>query len=158
MGEFPRYMNLMTDYAFKKVYGSPEHKNNLITLLNAALEGKEKITDIEYLDKEQLPFREDHKRVVFDIYCTTSDGSHVIVEMQRTIQPTFSDRAIAYCTHAILNQIIRGKKYSFSKVYGIYLMDFHLLGHTPKVMRRVTLMDEDSHQPFSDKMNLEPVY
>ncbi|MDE6247163.1 MAG: Rpn family recombination-promoting nuclease/putative transposase [Muribaculaceae bacterium] len=154
MGNTPRYMHLMTDYAFKRIFGSEETKQTLILFLNDILEGKETITDVTFLDKEQLPFKEDNKRVVFDIYCTTTEGSHIIIEMQRTIQPTFSERALVYCSHALLKQIRKGNNYEFAKVYGIFLMDFHILGHSPKMVRKIGLIDEDSKEVFSDKLNM----
>ncbi len=52
----PRYMNLLTDYAFKRVFGSERNKPVLIKFLNAALNGKEDIVDVEFRDKEMLPF------------------------------------------------------------------------------------------------------
>ncbi len=147
-------MNLLTDFAFKKVFGSEENKKVLIKFLNAVLEGKDRIIDVQFRDKEQLPFVEEGKRMVFDIYCTASDGSHIIIEMQRTIQPTFSERAIAYCSHGILNQIRRGKRYRFDRVYGVFVMDFHMVDQKHKLMTRVCLMDVDSNKIFSDKLEM----
>ena len=60
----PRYMNLLTDYAFKYVFGSEKHKQVLIKFLNTILEGKEKIVDVTFRDKEQLPVEEKGKRMV----------------------------------------------------------------------------------------------
>lgn len=77
----PRYMRLMTYYAFKRSFSSEETKQTLILFLNDVLDGKEIITNVNFLDNEQLPFKEEHKRMVFDIYCTTADGSFIIIEM-----------------------------------------------------------------------------
>lgn len=149
-----KYMNLLTDYAFKLVFGSEKNKSVLINFLNAALQGKEEIIDVEFRDKEMLPFIEDGKRMVFDIYCTTTQGTHIIIEMQRTLQPSFANRALAYCTNSLLKQILRGKKYYFEKVYGIFIMNFHLVDKAPQLIRRITLMDEDTKEPFSDRLNM----
>ncbi len=147
-------MNLLTDYAFKRTFGSEKNKTVLINFLNAALEGKEVITDVEFRDKEALPFVEDGKRLVFDVYCTTDNGSHIVVEMQRTLQPSFSNRALAYCAHNIIKQTQRGKRYTFDKVYGIFIMNFHLVDLPPKLIRRVSLMDEKTHEMFSDRLHM----
>lgn len=150
----PRYMNLLTDYAFKYVFGSEKHKKVLIKFLNTILEGKEKIVDVTFRDKEQLPVEEAGKRMVFDIYCTTDTDSHIIVEMQVRVPPTFADRAIAYCSHAVLNQIRKGDKYKYEKVYGIYIMGSHLAYHTPRLVRKISFMDEDTKEIFSDRMHM----
>ncbi len=149
-----RYMNLLTDYAFKRVFGSEQNKGVLINFLNAALNGKEKIIDVEFRDKEVLPFVEDGKRMIFDIYCTTSENSHIIVEIQRTLQPSFSNRALAYCSHSIVKQILKGQRYNFDKVYGIFIMNFHLVDTDPRLIRRISLIDEQSHEIFSDKLHM----
>ena len=52
-------MNLLTDYAFKRTFGSEKNKHVLINFLNAAFNGKEIITDVTFRDKEMLPFVED---------------------------------------------------------------------------------------------------
>ncbi|MDE6559481.1 MAG: Rpn family recombination-promoting nuclease/putative transposase, partial [Muribaculaceae bacterium] len=150
----PRYMHLLTDYAFKRLFGSEKHKPLLIDFLNSALGGKENVVDVEFRDKEMLPFVEDGKRMVFDIYCTTSNGSHIIVEMQRTLQPSFSNRALAYCSHSLVKQILKGERYHFEKVYGIFIMNFHLVDKEPRLVRRISLIDEDTHEIFSDKMHM----
>lgn len=150
----PRYMNLLTDFGFKYVFGSEHNKSTLIKLLNTLLKGKEVIVDVAFRDKEALPFKEDEKRMVFDIYCTTQNGSHIIVEMQRTIQPTFANRALAYCCHCLLKQIKIGGRYTFDKVYGIFIMDFHLIDLPKRLYRNVSLMEEDSKESFTDKLNM----
>ena len=33
-------------------------------------------------------------------------------------------------------------------------MDFHILGHSPKMIRKIGLIDEDSKEVFSDKLNM----
>ena len=83
------FMRLRSDYAFKRVYCSPEHAGILKKFLNALFEGKMVITDVTFRDKEVLPPDPDGKRVVYDAYCTTSTGYHFIVEMQRRQSEAF---------------------------------------------------------------------
>lgn len=147
-------MNLLTDYAFKRTFGTEKNKKILINFLNSALEGKEVIVDVEFRDKEALPFVEDGKRMVFDVYCTTNTGSHIVVEMQRTLQPSFSNRALAYCAHNILKQTLKGKRYHYDKVYGIFIMNFHLIDLPARLIRRVSLLDETTYELFSDKLHM----
>ncbi len=92
--------------------------------------------------------------MIFDIYCTTSNGSHIIVEIQRTLQPSFSNRALAYCSQSIVKQILKGQRYNFEKVYGIFIMNFHLVDAPPRLIRRISLIDEQTHEIFSDKLHM----
>ncbi len=149
-----RYMHLMSDYAFKKIFGSEENKSILIKFLNAVIPNEDKIIDVIFRDKEALPFQEDGKRMVYDIYCLTHDGRHIVVEMQRAFQPTFSDRALLYSSHLLLRQLRSGNAYEVAPVYGIFLMGFNMIDQTPALCRRVSLMDEDRHELFSNKLKL----
>lgn len=123
-----RYMNLLTDYGFKRIFGSEDNKKILINFLNVILKGEENIIDLSFKDKEILPSREDGKRILYDLYCETSDHRHIIVEMQRFIQPFFLNRALFYTSASLVSQGIKGGKwqYSVEPVYGIFLLDFHL--------------------------------
>lgn len=62
-----RYMNLMTDFAFKYVFGSEKNKPVLIKFLNRVLDEEDRIVDVSFRDKEAMPFASEGKRVVFDI-------------------------------------------------------------------------------------------
>ena len=41
-----RYLNLLTDWAFRRVFGRECHKDLLIHFLNATLDGQESIVDL----------------------------------------------------------------------------------------------------------------
>ena len=127
-----RYMNLMTDYAFKAVFGSEKNKKVTIKFLNQILDAEDKIVDIVFVDKEKIPYHEDGKRVVFDVYCITESGRHIIIEMQRRLQPTFEDRCFLYWSYALMNQAYKGKgDYHIDDVYGVFVMNFSLQNHDP---------------------------
>ena len=51
-----KYINLYTDFAFKKIFGTEANKDILISFLNTFLEfeGDKAIEDIEYINPEQL--------------------------------------------------------------------------------------------------------
>lgn len=56
MKENQIFMNLMTDFAFKRIFGTPERKNLLIRFLNILFEKDSIIvTDVIFHDKEILP-------------------------------------------------------------------------------------------------------
>lgn len=49
-----RYINPYTDFGFKKLFGTPLNKELLISFLNSLFEGKEVISDLTYLNGENL--------------------------------------------------------------------------------------------------------
>lgn len=150
------FMNLMTDFAFKHLYGTVEHKHILIRFLNIlfAAEGIH-IRDVVYHDKEVLPDDGDGKRIIYDVYCTNKDGmEHFILEMQQVYHPLFEDRATFYAAKAIASQLKKGNKYRLNPVYSIFLVDFHLRNMVERNLHDVRLMDVKTHELFSDKMRL----
>ncbi|MGM9736104.1 MAG: Rpn family recombination-promoting nuclease/putative transposase [Candidatus Cryptobacteroides sp.] len=97
------YANLTNDYMFKRLFGSEDCKEILIAFLRRVIPGAD-ITDVRFNDKEFLGMTEEDSRVIVDISCITSDGSHFIVEMQKASQAWFRDRAIFYTSYPIMGQ------------------------------------------------------
>jgi predicted transposase/invertase (TIGR01784 family) len=122
-----KYINPLTDYGWKVIFGQEANKPILISLLNSFLEGEIEIVDIVFLDKEQLPDLPDERMFVYDIYCRTSTGEYIIVEIQRASQKHFRNRALVYTASAIVKQALKGEwDYKLDTVYGIFFLDFRL--------------------------------
>lgn len=150
-------MNIMTDFAFKRLFGTPERKNILIRFLNIIFaKDNLKIEDVRYHDKEVLPEDEDGKRIVYDVYCTTpNDKEHIIMEMQQVYHTFFENRTALYATKALSGQLKRGDKYMDIKpVYSIFLVDFHFPHMMRKGIHDVRLMDIHSHEIYTDILRL----
>lgn len=49
------FINLQTDYGFKRMFGSIKNKRVLIRFLNAIFGDDIRVTDVKYHDKELLP-------------------------------------------------------------------------------------------------------
>ena len=91
-GLHERYINFYTDFAFKKLFGTEVNKELLRSFLNALLDGQEVITNLTYLNTEQLGTQEPDRKAVFDIYCENEHGEKFLVEMQKAEQQFFKDR------------------------------------------------------------------
>ncbi len=152
-----KYINPFTDVGFKRIFGQEISKDILISFLNALLENEKKIKDITFLDKEQLPYNIlDHRGVIYDIFCTTENGEHFIVEMQNKEQLRFKERALYYLSRAISRQGESGEKWMFDlkAVYGVFFMNFKFKKENGKLRTDVILADRDTHEPFSDKLRM----
>jgi len=154
-GIIERYVNFYTDFAFKKLFGTEVNKDLLISFLNALLHNREKITDLTYLNAEQLGTQEYDRRAVFDVYCQNDRGEKFIVEMQKGEQQFFKDRSIYYSTFAIREQAPRGVwNYALKGVYTIGIQNFCFTGKSndAEYYHEVKLMDTKSHELFYDKL------
>lgn len=152
-----RFINPFTDWGFKRIFGQEINKDLLIQFLNDLLVGERRITDLRFMDKEQLPEAKDQRGAIYDIFCETDTKERIIVEMQHRRQPFFMDRSIFYASHAIVGQGKKGKNwnYQLAAVYTICFMNFQssdlLLG---KFRTDVGLMDMQALKPVSDKFRL----
>ena len=100
-----RYINPFVDYGFKKLFGTEENKDLLISFLNAIIFDREGvITNVTYKNIEQLGDSRDRRNCYFDVYCETQDGSDFIVEMQNARKTYFKDRSLFYAAKPIRDQ------------------------------------------------------
>ena len=119
------YINPRVDWAFKRIFGTEDTKECLITFLNGVFEGEFVIKDVKHLKTEQTRHQKRERGVIFDVACVTDDGRHIIVEMQKKEQRYFVDRALYYSSKAIVEQAKPGEwDFHLTPVYTVCFMDF----------------------------------
>lgn len=153
-GIIDRYVNFYTDFAFKKLFGTEMNKDLLISFLNALLQGREVVLDVNYLNTEHLGTQEYDRRAVFDVYCKNDKGEVFLVEMQKGEQQFFKDRSIYYSTFAIREQAPRGEwNYELKGVYTIGILTFCFdKEREGNYYHEVKLMDTATKEVFYDKL------
>ena len=119
-----KYINLMVDWSFKRVFGTEVNKDILIEFLKVVFP-QFAITDITYIPTEQLGIMEEDRKAIFDVLCKTEDGKTFLVEMQRGAQEHFFERALYYTSFPIMKQ---GKKAIAKEEEGAGPWDFSLDG------------------------------
>jgi predicted transposase/invertase (TIGR01784 family) len=118
-----RYLDLLTDYGFKKVF---LNHDILIHFLNAFL-AKEGIviTELKYQNTEQLGQNIDDRKAVFDMLCKTSTGEYILIELQKARQKYFNDRKLYYSSFLIQKQAKKGRwNYGLQRVFVIGIQNF----------------------------------
>lgn len=148
-----KFINPFTDYGFKKIFGQEISKDLLIDFLNDLLKGERVITDLTFLNNEQLPKYNEGRGLIYDIYCCTDTGEKIIVEMQNKSQLHFKERALYYLSNAIVQQAEKGNEWRFGikAVYGVFFMNF-LFDSSVKLRTDVILADRDTGELFTDRM------
>ncbi len=121
-----KYLNLFTDYGFKRLFGEEDSKDNLIAFLNTLLPQKHQIQALNFTHNEKLGITQLDRRAVFDLNCTSPSGEHFIVEIQKAKQKFFKDRSVYYASFPIQQQAERGNDWDFEldAVYTIGILDF----------------------------------
>lgn len=151
-----KFINPFSDVGFKRIFGQEMSKPLLLDFLNNLLEGERHITDLHFLDKEQLPVSRDDRSLIYDIYCETDAGENIIVEMQNSSQPNFKHRTIYYALSSIARQGERGPSWSYDikAVYCIAFMNFVQREISSEFRADIALVDTGNRMLFSDKMRL----
>ena len=151
-----KFINPFTDVGFKRIFGQEVSKPVLLAFLNSLLEGERRIVDLKFLDKEQLGLESGDRSLIYDIYCETETGEHIIVEMQNKYQPYFKERSIYYTARSIVEQGERGSqwKYDIKAVYLVAFLNFKISDISEDFRTDVALMDMKERTLFSDKVRL----
>ncbi|MHA4811630.1 Rpn family recombination-promoting nuclease/putative transposase [Flavitalea flava] len=125
--EKSKFIDPLTDFGFKRLFGSEPNKEMLIAFLNALLDGEKHIVDLTYNRNEYHGPSKGYRKSVFDLTCTGQDGDQFMIEVQRGSQKYFKDRAIYYTSTLIHDQGPKGKRdwdFNLTPVYLIGLMEF----------------------------------
>ena len=147
------FINPFTDFGFKRIFGQEISKEILIDFLNLLLNGEQRIVSLSFKNPELQPDIKDKRRVVFDLYCESDNGTEFIVEMQAARQEFFYDRGLYYQSRALAEQGNRGKdwQYDLKPVYGIFFMDF-IMHENSKFRTDVALMDMETGKVFNNRL------
>ena len=157
-----KYISLLTDFGFKRIFGQEVNKDLLIDFLNSLFEGEQVITDLQYLNGENLPDSAIERKAIFDIYCMNERGERFIVEMQNATESFMKDRTIYYSTFPIREQAERGEEwnYKLSPIYVVAIVNFDMRepSFNPQTIKHsISLRDDDTLRQFSNKVNFKYV-
>ena len=123
------FVDPKNDFAFKKIFGNEQHKEVLISFLNAVLEleGTKTIVDVKMINPYQLPDIRELKETVLDVKATAVSGEEFIVEMQNEYQAYFDKRSLYYSAKAYSGQLNKRDAFDQLKpVYFVGILNFEL--------------------------------
>jgi len=121
-----RFINPKTDFAFKKIFGSSESKDILISFLNAMVYNSEPmIQDLEIIDPYLAPKVTGLKDTYLDVKAQLNTGEIVIIEMQVINVEAFTKRVLYNAAKTYSLQLDVGQGYRFLKpVIALTITDF----------------------------------
>ncbi|NEP60643.1 MAG: Rpn family recombination-promoting nuclease/putative transposase [Symploca sp. SIO2G7] len=149
-----RYINLLTDFGFKRLFGTEPNKEILIDFLNVMLPPQHAVKDVSYRNNENLGNTPLDRKAIFDIYCESQTGEKFIVELQKAKQNYFKDRSVYYATFPIQEQALKGEwNYKLSPVYTIGILDFIFDDHKKdSTLLHTVELKNQKNKVFYDKL------
>ena len=144
-----RYISLLTDFGFKRIFGTKPNKDLLINFLNSLFDGLQVIQDVKYLNSEHVGDVFAERKPIFDVYCENEHGEKFIVEMQNAYFP-------------IREQAPKGAEWNFQHehVYTVALLNFDLKEEAfdkNDINHDVGLLDKKTFKVFNDKLSFKYV-
>ena len=152
-----RYISLLTDFGFKRIFGTAPNKDLLINFLNSLFDGRKVIKDLKYGNSEHVGDLYTERKAIFDVYCESMDGEKFIVEMQNASQKYLKDRTVYYSTFPIREQAPKGDAwdYKLNPVYTVALVNYDMKEEAfdnREISHQVQLCDTATKRVFFDKL------
>ena len=152
-----RYISLLTDFGFKRIFGTAPNKDLLINFLNSLFGKEQVIKDVKYLNSENVGDVYTDRKAIFDVYCENEQGENFIVEMQNAYQKYFKDRSLYYSTFPIKEQVPKSAGWNFklAHVYVVALLNFDMHDEAfdkKAIAHDVGLLDKKTKKVFNDKL------
>ena len=157
-----RYISLLTDFGFKRIFGSDINKDLLIDFLNSLFNGEQVVKEVTFLNSEHIGDVYAERKAIFDVYCENEHGEKFIVEMQNAYQTYFKDRSLYYATFPIREQAPKGDNWNFKlqHVYVVVLLNYDMneeaFSHE-SINHDVELLDKQTHKVFNNKLTFKYV-
>ncbi|MFB2921527.1 Rpn family recombination-promoting nuclease/putative transposase [Aerosakkonema funiforme] len=139
------FINPKTDFAFKKIFGSQQSKDILISFLNALLyNANPTIEDLEILNPYLAPQIRGVKDTYLDVKAKITGDKTVIIEMQVLNVEGFEKRILYNAAKAYSIQLDSGENYTLlNPVIALTITDFEMFLNCDKVISRFALKEQD---------------
>ncbi len=150
------FINPKTDFAFKKIFGSKQSSDILISFLNGILyEGENTIVSLDILDPYQAPRVKGLKDTYLDIKAVLKSGQTVIIEMQVLNTLGFEKRVLYNASKAYSTQLSVGEDYSLlNPIIAVTIVDFEIFPNVSKVISSYAFREKDEFTTYSDDIEL----
>ena len=147
-----KFISPKVDYAFKKIFGSEQSKEVLISFLNAIIYNGDKIIQSLTIANPYNPGQAiTLKDTYLDIKAVLANGSVVIIEMQIARVTAFSKRIVYNLSKAYSNQLGIGENYLIlNPVIGVTITDFILFNNTPDVINQFVFQEKNKNFEYPD--------
>ncbi|MEB3339908.1 Rpn family recombination-promoting nuclease/putative transposase [Okeania sp.] len=141
-----KFISPKVDYAFKKIFGSNQSQQILISFLNAIIYDGKKIIQSLTINNPYNPSQiESLKDTYLDIRATLSDNSIVIIEMQVSPMQAFDKRVSYNLCKTYANQLEKGELYFLlNPVIAVTITDFKMfdVDKLPKAINKFVFKEE----------------
>ena len=155
--KYETFLDVKTDYAFKKVFGSDSSTSHLIHFLNSVLDfgDYDRIKDLTIVDPYQVPLLKGMKDSYVDVKAVLSSGQRVIIEMQVLNVEGFEKRVLYNAAKSYSSQLKKGQDFStLEPIIALTITDFVMFPEHKHYASQFKLMENKTLLEYSDEIQL----
>ncbi len=147
-----KFINPKTNYAFKKIFGSNQSQDILISFLNAILyEGEKNIISLEIIDPYSPDKVSELKTTGFEVKAQLNRGETILIQLEAFNTPDLGKRLLYNTTIMYINQLQFGEFcLELRPAIGIAVTDSILFAEHSQVICQFTLKEENSLVDYKD--------
>ena len=152
-----QFLDVKTDFAFKKVFGSEASKDILISFLNSIIDfdEKEKIVDLTIVDPYQIPMIIGMKDTFVDVKAKLLNHKNVIIEMQVLNVEGFEKRILYNAAKTYSTQLMKAEAFStLEPIIALTITDFIMFEKIENVISYFSLFEKDTLIKYNDEIEL----
>jgi len=152
-----KFLDVKTDFAFKKVFGSEDSKERLISFLNAVIqfENNAHIKDLTIVDPYNIPLLKGMKDTYVDVKAVLDNNLKVIIEMQVLNHDGFEKRILYNAAKNYSSQLVKGDEYHLlNPIIALTIVDFTMFEDTDKVISNFKLIEKNDFINYSDDLEM----
>ena len=151
------FLDVKTDYAFKKVFGSDTSEDILISFLNALIyeNRPSKIRELTIVDPYNIPMIKGVKDTYVDVKAILNDDTKVIIEMQVLNHAGFEKRVLYNAAKNYSIQLNKKDEYHLlNPVIALSIVDFNMFKDSTNIVSNYKLIEKDTLVDYSDDIEL----
>ena len=152
-----KFLDIKTDFAFKKVFGSEDSKIRLISFLNAIIQFADnaQIKDLTIVDPYNIPLLKGMKDTFVDVKAVLDNGLKVIIEMQVLNHPGFEKRVLYNAAKNYSTQLLKSEQYHLlNPIIALTIVDFIMFEDSDQVISNFKLIEKENFINYSDDLEM----
>ena len=151
-------LNPRVDIAFKKIFGTEENKDLLISFINSIVSEEDQVTDIELLNPYNSRNFVGDKQSILDIKAKDLLGNYYNIEVQICDEGDYTERALLYWAKLYADQLRTGDPFSkLRRAIAIHVLNFTSIPNTPDYYNKFYVSNAKTGLRFFDHLEIHTI-
>ena len=151
-------VNPKIDIAFKKLFGTEENKDLLISLINSIVSEEDQVQEITLLNPYNPKNFHNDKLSILDIKAKSKAGKRFNIEMQIADEANYDKRALYYWAKLYTEQLKESEDYKrLNKAIGIHILNFTSVTENDQYHNTFHITEKNSGERYFRDLELHTI-